>query len=254
MISNAEIPHDRIAASVVTRSVNGARWCGTPIEAGDLLIHGPETAHTATNPAGTAFTFATVPIDDVRAASESMGSEDVGLTGTFLKLPRTPAAQRLGDALGGALGNGPGLRLLTQPPLESMALIVADAIDVIGGDLNRSRARQINDASVVNACVQLAESMGRVPSIGELRHVAHVSETRLRVAFARQLGMSPSAYLRKWGLDRARRRLTAPSRGSVTVASIATDLGFAHLGRFARYYRDQFGELPSTTLAHAAGP
>ena len=38
----------------------------------------------------------------------------------------------------------------------------------------------------------------------------------------------------------------------VTVTEIATDFGFAELGRFSVEYRKVFGESPSETLYHAA--
>jgi AraC-like DNA-binding protein len=46
----------------------------------------------------------------------------------------------------------------------------------------------------------------------------------------------------------ARRRL-AEARPGETVARIAEDAGFTHLGRFAGIYRETYGEVPSATLA-----
>ena len=50
-------------------------------------------------------------------------------------------------------------------------------------------------------------------------------------------------------MDRAHHDLHVgdPSRGD-TVAAIAARWGFAHAGRFAIQYRDQYGRSPSTTL------
>jgi AraC family ethanolamine operon transcriptional activator len=38
-------------------------------------------------------------------------------------------------------------------------------------------------------------------------------------------------------------------RTETPVKSVALDLGFWHLGYFARDYRERFGESPSQTLA-----
>ena len=60
-------------------------------------------------------------------------------------------------------------------------------------------------------------------------------------------GVTPKQYITADRLTRARRslRLAEPS---AQVSQIANDWGFSHLGRFARIYKQQFGELPSTTL------
>ena len=65
--------------------------------------------------------------------------------------------------------------------------------------------------------------------------------------FLKKFGCSPTAFLRKIRMDRARQRLSDPA-SSKSVTSIALESGFLHLGRFARGYRDQFGESPSETL------
>jgi transcriptional regulator GlxA family with amidase domain len=55
----------------------------------------------------------------------------------------------------------------------------------------------------------------------------------------------PIRYLRQVRLDRARENL-AQAHGS--VADIAYNWGFTNLSRFARTYRDRFGEFPAATL------
>jgi AraC-like DNA-binding protein len=60
--------------------------------------------------------------------------------------------------------------------------------------------------------------------------------------------MAPHAFFLAWGLDLARRRLLASDPKAVTVAWVACGAGFTHLGRFARYYKQQYGESPSVTL------
>jgi AraC-like DNA-binding protein len=57
------------------------------------------------------------------------------------------------------------------------------------------------------------------------------------------------AQLRDARLSAARQDLLDgdPTNGA-TVAEIARRWGFAHLGRFARAYRDAYGETPAQTL------
>jgi AraC family ethanolamine operon transcriptional activator len=71
----------------------------------------------------------------------------------------------------------------------------------------------------------------------------------LRRTFRRLLGVSPARYLRMRRLHQARDALRATASGTVTQIAVA--VGFSDLGRFARDYRDLFGELPSATLKRA---
>lgn len=87
-------------------------------------------------------------------------------------------------------------------------------------------------------------------SMHELAAAVGVPLRTLQLAFQRSRGYSPSAFLRRCRLDLARRRLLEPRPGE-TVTTVAMDCGFAHLGDFARRYRERFGEGPGETLRRA---
>lgn len=82
-------------------------------------------------------------------------------------------------------------------------------------------------------------------STAELAARAGVTARALQLAFRDAVGMSPSAYVRSVRLDRVRDELS--SGRAVSVSDAAMRWGFFHLGRFARHYRERFGELPSET-------
>jgi AraC family transcriptional regulator, ethanolamine operon transcriptional activator len=88
----------------------------------------------------------------------------------------------------------------------------------------------------------------RIPGVAELSAALGVSERQMREAFAGVLGVSPSRYLRLRRLVLVRAALRSPGRSWASVREAALAHGFWHLGRFARIYRDAFGEPPSTTL------
>lgn len=75
-----------------------------------------------------------------------------------------------------------------------------------------------------------------------------INARSLQATFQRHAGTSPMAFLREVRLHRVRAQLVAADPGVTTVAAIAGAWGFGHLGRFAGYYADAFGELPSETL------
>ncbi|MFH8344730.1 AraC family transcriptional regulator [Streptomyces sp. NPDC018045] len=82
----------------------------------------------------------------------------------------------------------------------------------------------------------------------ELAAVARVSARWLQEGFRRHVGMSPMAYLRDVRLSRVRDELRTAGPGELSVGEVAYRWGFVHLGRFARSYRERFGETPSQTL------
>lgn len=94
---------------------------------------------------------------------------------------------------------------------------------------------------------------GRLEDPIELETLAAVAGVRprtLEAQFKLHLGTTPLGWVRRLRLARARQQLlTADATTNVTDVAMAT--GFAQLGRFAAYYRQQFGELPSRTLRTA---
>ncbi len=86
--------------------------------------------------------------------------------------------------------------------------------------------------------------------LDQLAAVAGTTPRTLETHFRQCLGATPLGWARHMRLVRARRALeSAPARGNVT--RVATDCGFAQLGRFAVAYRRAFGESPSQTLRRA---
>ncbi len=66
--------------------------------------------------------------------------------------------------------------------------------------------------------------------------------------FGGVLGISPMTYLRHRRLHLARRRLLDAQPAPGVIKQAALEQGCWHLGRFARDYRELFGESPSETL------
>jgi AraC-like DNA-binding protein len=107
-----------------------------------------------------------------------------------------------------------------------------------------------------------AGATGRVRTAVEYMHAAahtpitttdvaeHVglSVRGLQQAFQRQIGVAPNALLRGIRLDRVREELRAGTPSDITVASVAVQWGFAHLGRFSAAYARRFTEYPRDTL------
>jgi len=72
-----------------------------------------------------------------------------------------------------------------------------------------------------------------------------VSLSTLQRLFHRELGISPRDYILAARLTDVRRRLWDDNFNSETIAVVAMDSGFTHMGRFSGQYRNHFGRLPS---------
>lgn len=85
-------------------------------------------------------------------------------------------------------------------------------------------------------------------SLADLCRIGCASARGLQAQFQQRVGMSPMQFLRRERLNRSRDALR---HGHGPVSAIAYDWGFSNLGRFARAYQAEFGELPSQTLEKA---
>ena len=94
----------------------------------------------------------------------------------------------------------------------------------------------------------LSEHVGDVIYSEELAGHIGVSVRTMHDAVQRYRGMSLHRYLRLRRLWLVRRRLVA---GAESVKAAALAYGFWHLSDFSQGYREQFGEMPSETLARS---
>ena len=69
----------------------------------------------------------------------------------------------------------------------------------------------------------------------------------MQLAFRRHLDTTPLGYLRRVRLDYAHRQLAAADPRYESVTAVAYRWGFSS-SRFAAYYRQAYGVLPSQTL------
>lgn len=93
------------------------------------------------------------------------------------------------------------------------------------------------------------EELAHIPiTVARLCEISGMSERSLQYAFRDKFGISPKAYLQSYRLNRVRKKLRMADPASAMIADLANELGFWHMGQFAKQYRRQFGELPSVTL------
>ncbi|MGI9613547.1 MAG: helix-turn-helix transcriptional regulator [Acidimicrobiales bacterium] len=250
MFSRTTIPDDAIVLLSVRAGGAGNRWCEIDLSPGLALVHGPESEHISRSQPGLEFAYAISKIKQIEAFAEQHGIDvEMPARGEGYLLPTNADTALVGSAFAGLAdvavrSEHPSLARID---LVMLSLVLAlrrhDSPRRIGG------GRRIDSRHVVRACIAYADSIDRIPSIGELCLAAHVSERRLREAFSTEFDTPPTQFFRTWALDRAHRRLREIEAGDLTVTEVATRLGFDHLGRFAGRYRSIYGESPSETLA-----
>jgi len=142
----------------------------------------------------------------------------------------------------------------TEPGVDSRQLVLAEArvVELIAslallgsaderpGEFSLQRARDLED--------WIDAHLDEPLTLGRLCRVAGVGARCLQKAFDYRRGMSPMRFVVERRLAVAYLRL-GEAAPDASVARVALDLGFDHLGRFAQIYRQVIGESPSQTLA-----
>lgn len=123
-------------------------------------------------------------------------------------------------------------------------------------------------AYLEQAVRHLRRNLAEPVSIGELGELVGIGSRQLQLAFRAHFGRTAQEYLRDARLDRAWSLLRGQSTavtGAATkgdqsagvftrsVSSVAAEVGIAHAGRFAQYFLERFGVLPSTLGDPALG-
>ena len=101
------------------------------------------------------------------------------------------------------------------------------------------RAHHIRIPSVL---AYLETHLEEPPDLTTLARLAGVSPRHFERVFARIVGESPRACLRRLKLERAARQLRATRRGILTLA---LDAGFESHEAFTRSFKKRFGQTPA---------
>lgn len=95
-------------------------------------------------------------------------------------------------------------------------------------------------------------SLDHLITIERLAQEVGVSVRSLQNGFKQFLGVTPAEYVRTRRLKRLHTALQA-SNGETTVTKLMLESGITNFGRFAQYYREQYGCRPSDTMRRSLG-
>jgi AraC family ethanolamine operon transcriptional activator len=114
---------------------------------------------------------------------------------------------------------------------------------------NQGGRPDVSRQEIIRHCKHLLEERnGRRVLVNELACWAGVSERTLRTAFNEYFGVGPVRYLLLRQLHQVNRALQTSDPCEELVTDVLFRHGVWELSRFARRYRQTFGELPSQTL------
>jgi DNA-binding response OmpR family regulator len=97
---------------------------------------------------------------------------------------------------------------------------------------------------IVRAAIRhLSQRLNNPPTMEQLARLVGTNEKRLSRAFRESLGKTVFEYLRDERLRIAQRLLSSTS---LSITSIAEEIGFSSAANFATAFRERFGTTPST--------
>ncbi|KLU24099.1 AraC family transcriptional regulator [Caballeronia mineralivorans PML1(12)] len=101
-----------------------------------------------------------------------------------------------------------------------------------------------SNSVIVRAAIRhLSQRLNNPPTVERLAHLVGTNEKRLSRAFRDNLGRTVFEYLRDERLRIAQRLLSSTS---LSIASIAEEIGFSSAANFATAFRERLGMTPST--------
>ncbi|MFD4192681.1 AraC family transcriptional regulator [Amycolatopsis thermoflava] len=202
-----------------------------------------------------------LPRDVVMARVESLIHRQIGSSprfDPFVDLRSGPGKQIRDLTHGIAEGLSAGNSLLMQKGvLTAVEQLLTTAVVYAQPHSYSHELTQAETPAASRVVRKVTDYIEQVPSLpasaAELAAFAGVSERSLQRAFREQLGVSPMRYVSDVRLRRVHTELARAGRfGNETVTQIASREGVSNFGRFARLYRERFGELPSETKRRAA--
>jgi AraC-like DNA-binding protein len=247
-LDRADLADDLLVAALVTAAPPGSRWDELDLEPGTVFLCGPGAEHIGISPTGTGFSLAIVELDRIEQLADRLQLPiRLPKRGSIEALDPTPSVRTLAATLSSR--RDPATSDAFGSPharsaLHAVTAVLAEDSPNVRGDVRNG----IDNRHLVNVCIAYVDAIGRMPTMAELRMVAHVSERRLRDAFTDTMAVPPIKYFRYRLLTAARHRFLPGCRECASVSYVAMDLGFARFGRFASRYEELFGELPSETL------
>ena len=95
---------------------------------------------------------------------------------------------------------------------------------------------------------KLFKHMDHTMTVETLAQNYNISAKSLQNAFKSLFGLRPNEFMRLLKLNLVHHELMQSNSSETSVLKVARKWGFAHMGRFSKFYTELYGENPSITL------
>jgi AraC family ethanolamine operon transcriptional activator len=252
VVTQGATPPAGITIYLPTQSPLGFSGNGHPLDELSMMINRPGDEFYIINASSGPWFSLYIPYETLSGASEATTPVPSMHGVVKVPLPRIQRFRSFIGQFGEAVQRAPGdfesaaaQRAAEQklvPEIRSL-LSVPQEVEPMHG------RHAIPRREIVRTSMDFVDQhVGEYLSVEQLAAAAGVSERTLRDAFQHYFGLAPVRYLNRRALHQIRRALKAADPSVATVTKVATEFGVWELGRFARDYRNLFGELPSETL------
>ena len=126
--------------------------------------------------------------------------------------------------------------------------------EILLGDSRSKNDKRPQCPELANALAYMSGHLAERIHLRDLSRAAGVCPRTLGYLFLRTYGTTPMAYLKRQRLEQAYKLLAHADSLHTSVAEIARQCGFTHMGQFSLDYKAAMGELPSDTLNHRQKP
>ena len=254
------VPADTVLVTLPAGPLPGPVWGGIATRPGDMLTHSPGRRVLGWTQGRCRWIAIWIPALEMARYGRALVGD--GLTvppGTRRWRPQSAALKTLQGLHAAAIttarthpdafAHAEATRGLSQQLIHALVECLSD-----GGAVEDAPALRRHQDIALRFEELLCAEPDRVHRPESISGALGVSCRGLGAVCREQLGMGPGGYIRLHRMHRARCALRCQQRDEKSVSEIARRHGFQDVGRFARAYRDRFGELPSATLRRGSLP
>lgn len=253
-IAFIRIPDDTVLLSFLLSGRTVPVWAGRQIPADEMIVvRGGESLHARTDGA-TQWAAIQYPLREFMRFRWAVTGETSGLPGAIcVWRPPTSARNTLLELVSAAV-RAAQTRWVTLTAHQAVhgleQQLIHSSLRCLAGTpaaLEKPAARRQRELASRFEAHLHGWQEGKPPT-AHLAGALGVSDRMLRSCCKLQIGVSPMRYAHLRRMQSAYRALQSGRSQTLRVSELAQRCGFRNLGRFAKAYRELFGELPSWTL------